>query len=242
MSTATGSAFCGSSFRHSRSSAPCDPHANLSPAMIAATDALIAYRTNPHVDQRDRGLEAAWLMTQTLAGEIRPTQDAASPGLVINIECQDPTAFPCLPHYEAAARRLAVGGHAPEWAGDAESQPIDAEWRVTAVSDGRFTETKPRHGGGTAFDQGPTAVLAHDSGITVMVTSRRMAPFSLEQIRHTGLDPAAFRLLVAKGVHAPVAAYGEICREFIRVNTPGVTTADLSRLNYRRSGASPLQF
>jgi microcystin degradation protein MlrC len=38
---------------------------------------------------------------------------------------------------------------------------------------------------------------------------------------------------VAKGVHAPVAAYGEVCREFIRVNTPGVTTADLSRLAYR---------
>jgi microcystin degradation protein MlrC len=131
--------------------------------------------------------------------------------------------------------RLAVGGHAPEWTGDEESQPIDAEWRVTAASDGRFTETKPRHGGLTAFDQGPTAVLAHDSGLVVMVTSRRMAPFSLEQIRHAGLDPAAFRVLVAKGVHAPVAAYGEVCRAFIRVNTPGVTTADLSRLPYRRS-------
>jgi microcystin degradation protein MlrC len=81
-----------------------DPHANLSPAMIAATDALIAYRTNPHVDQRDRGFEAARLMARTLAGEIRPTQAAAFPGLVINIECQDPAAFPCLPHYEAAAR------------------------------------------------------------------------------------------------------------------------------------------
>jgi microcystin degradation protein MlrC len=76
-------------------------------------------------------------------------------------------------------------------------------------------------------------VLEHDRGLTVMVTTRRMAPFSLEQIRHAGLDPGSFRLLVAKGVHAPVAAYGEVCRDFIRVNTPGVTTADLSRLDYR---------
>jgi microcystin degradation protein MlrC len=354
-----------------------DPHANLSPAMIAATDALVAYRTNPHVDQRDRGLEAARLMARTLAGEIRPVQAAAFPSLVINIECQDPAAFPCLPHYESAQRlraaferrpegeavprgevlstsivlgfpyadvpemgsaaivvtnddpaaarrhadtlgaamweardtfrpvltdieaaldrataldgavclldmgdnvgggspadgmavarailargipasfvcvcdpaaaaaatavgvggrlRLAVGGHAPEWAGDAESQPVEAEWRVVALSDGRFTESRPRHGGATSFDQGPTAVLAHDRGLTVMVTTRRMAPFSLEQVRHAGLDPAAFRLLVAKGVHAPVAAYGEVCRHFIRVNTPGVTTADLTRLAYR---------
>jgi microcystin degradation protein MlrC len=354
-----------------------DPHANLSPAMVAATDALIAYRTNPHVDQRDRGIEAARLMARTLAGEIRPTQAAAFPPLAINIECQDPATFPCLPHYEAAARlraayeqcpatgplprgtvistsivlgfpyadvpemgssaivvtnddpaaaqrhadalgdglwqardtfrpalasidaaldlaanlagpiclldmgdnvgggspadgmaiarailkrgiresfvcvcdpeaaaravvagagaqlRLAVGGHAPEWAGDPELQSIEAEWRVRSVSDGRFTESRPRHGGATSFDQGPTAVLEHDRGLTVMVTTRRMAPFSLEQIRHAGLDPGSFRLLVAKGVHAPVAAYGEVCRDFIRVNTPGVTTADLSRLDYR---------
>ena len=364
-----------------------DPHAKLSPAMGAATDALIAYRTNPHVDQRDRGIEAARLTARTLAGEIRPTQAAAFPPLAINIECQDPAAFPCLPQYEAAARlrstyeqwaatnpvprgtvlstsivlgfpyadvpemgssaivitnddpaaarrhadalgdglwqardtfrpalagieaaidqaalltgpvclldmgdnvgggspadgmslaramlrrgiagslvcvcdpeaaaravaagagnrlRLAVGGRAPEWESDAESQPIDAEWRVRSVTDGRFTESRPRHGGATSFDQGPTAVLEHDRGLTVMVTTRRMAPFSLEQIRHAGVDPGAFRLLVAKGVHAPVAAYAEVCRGFIRVNTPGVTTADLSRLQYhhRRRPLHPFE-
>ena len=364
-----------------------DPHANLSPAMVAATDALIAYRTNPHVDQRDRGIEAARLTARTLAGEIRPTQAAAFPPLAINIECQDPAAFPCLPQYEAAARlrstyeqwaatnpvprgtvlstsivlgfpyadvpemgssaivitndelaaarryadalgdglwqardtfrpalagieaaidqaasltgpvclldmgdnvgggspadgmslaramlrrgiagslvcvcdpeaaaravaagagnrlRLAVGGRAAEWESDAESQPIDAEWRVRSVTDGRFTESRPRHGGATSFDQGPTAVLEHDRGLTVLVTTRRMAPFSLEQIRHAGVDPGAFRLLVAKGVHAPVAAYAEVCRGFIRVNTPGVTTADLSRLQYhhRRRPLHPFE-
>jgi len=129
---------------------------------------------------------------------------------------------------------LAVGGHAREWAGDTASAPVEAEWRVIAVSDGRFTEREPRHGGATSFDQGPTAVLEHDRGLTIMVTSRRMAPFSLQQIRHAGLDPASFRLLVAKGVHAPVAAYGEVCRHFVRVNTPGVTTADLGQLAYHR--------
>ena len=49
--------------------------------------------------------------------------------------------------------------------------------------------------------------------------------------------------LVAKGVHAPVAAYAEVCRGFIRVNTPGVTTADLSRLQYhhRRRPLHPFE-
>ena len=355
-----------------------DPHANLSAAMVAATDALTAYRTNPHVDQRARGLEAAQLMVRTLADEIHPTQAAAFPPLVINIECQSPAAFPCLPHYEAAARlcepfecgdfagqvppgtvlsssivlgfpyaevpemgsaalvvthgdsagaarhaevlgaglwrdretflprllsvdeavdsalslpgpvclldmgdnvgggspadgtvlarafhersipggfaclcdeaaaraaaaagiggrmQIAVGGRSPEWAGNPEAAPLVADWWVVALSDGRFREDKPRHGGVTAFDQGPSAVLESDRGLTIMVTSRRMAPFSLGQIRHAGIDPASFRLLAAKGVHAPVAAYGEVCRSFIRVNTPGVTTADLARLTYHR--------
>jgi microcystin degradation protein MlrC len=364
-----------------------DPHANLSPAMIAATDALVAYRTNPHVDQRDRGLEAAALVAGTLAGRFVPTQAAAYPAVVINIECQDPAAFPCLPHYETAARLrapfeslpgdaavpagtvlstslvlgfpyadvpemgsaaivvthddrsaaerhadmigtglfdaresfvpellsvetaldraatlpgpvclldmgdnvgggspgdgtvlahailqrgeqksfvclhdpaaahaaadagvggtipLAIGGHGPEWAGVPNSGPIAGSWRVAAVTNGQFTEPKPRHGGATSFDQGLTAVLMHERGLTAMVTTARMAPFSLGQLRHAGLDPAAFGLLVAKGVHAPVAAYGEVCQRFVRVDTPGVTTANLDRLQYhhRRRPLHPFE-
>jgi microcystin degradation protein MlrC len=34
-----------------------DLHANLTEAMVRATNALIAYRTNPHIDQRKRGIE-----------------------------------------------------------------------------------------------------------------------------------------------------------------------------------------
>jgi microcystin degradation protein MlrC len=114
------------------------------------------------------------------------------------------------------------------------AEPLAAEWQVWAISDGRFTESQPRHGGSTAFDQGLTAVLVSNRGLTVMVTSQRMAPFSLGQIRHVGLDPAGFRFLAAKGVHAPVAAYSEVCQSFIRIDTPGVTTADLSRLTFNR--------
>jgi len=44
------------------------------------------------------------------------------------------------------------------------------------------------------------------------------------------LDPAAFRVLVAKGVHAPVAAYAPVCRTLLRVNTPGITSADMTSM------------
>ena len=36
-----------------------DFHANLSPRMVACSDVLVGYRTNPHVDIEDRLMEAA---------------------------------------------------------------------------------------------------------------------------------------------------------------------------------------
>jgi microcystin degradation protein MlrC len=65
-----------------------DPHANLSQQMVDQCDGITAYRTNPHVDQRERGIEAAELMSRTLRGEIRPVVRAALPSMVINIERQ----------------------------------------------------------------------------------------------------------------------------------------------------------
>jgi microcystin degradation protein MlrC len=66
-----------------------------------------------------------------------------------------------------------------------------------------------------------------------MLTSRRTPPFSLRQLTAHGLLPEDFHLLVAKGVNAPVAAYKEVCKHFIRVNTPGCTTADIEKLTYQ---------
>jgi microcystin degradation protein MlrC len=98
---------------------------------------------------------------------------------------------------------------------------------------GQFREPEVRHGGITNFDQGPTAVVATDIGLTIMLTSRRMVPFSLEQLRSCSLDPRQFRVLIAKGVHAPVAAYREVCEHFVRVNTSGSTCADMTRLEFK---------
>src|SRR5262245_47125705 len=56
-----------------------DPHANLSRRMVESTDALVAYRTNPHTDQLETGRQAANLMVRTLRGEIRPIQAASFP-------------------------------------------------------------------------------------------------------------------------------------------------------------------
>jgi microcystin degradation protein MlrC len=62
-----------------------DLHGNLSKQQIDAVTAAVAYRTNPHVDQRETGLRAASLLVRTLHGEIRPRTALATPPLIFNI-------------------------------------------------------------------------------------------------------------------------------------------------------------
>src|SRR5215472_9473965 len=45
-----------------------DLHANVSDRMVGSVDAFIAYRTNPHLDMRERGTEAAAAIREMLAG------------------------------------------------------------------------------------------------------------------------------------------------------------------------------
>ena len=348
-----------------------DPHANLSPRMVAACDATIAYRSNPHLDQKQRGLEAAALMVRTLKGEVKPVQAGAFPPVGINIERQSTFAPPCLPMYELADEMLKETGvlsnsvvlgfpyadveemgsafvvvtdgdmdraqvlanqladylyaHRAEFVGeyiavpdavdmavgqegpvclldmgdnvgggsagdgteilhelhrrgnttgfvcifDPESQErardagvgnrvvldiggktdelhgasLNAEVRVRSLHAGKFRESEVRHGGRTSFDMGPTAIVETDTGIAISLTSRRAVPVSLGLMTSCDLDPAAFQVVVAKGVHAPVAAYKPVCTALIRVDTPGATAADMRGFEYefRREPMYPFE-
>lgn len=62
-----------------------DFHANISPAMVEMTDALITYQQTPHIDMRQRGMRAAEVLSRMLKGEIRPTQALVKPQLLWNI-------------------------------------------------------------------------------------------------------------------------------------------------------------
>ncbi len=338
-----------------------DPHANLSPRMVDACDATIAYRSNPHLDQKERGLEAAELMRRTLHGEVRPVQRAIFPTFGINIERQGTTHWPCLPLYELANRQQGKAGvlsnsivlgfpyadveemgsaavvvtdndpdlaqilanelvdymltHRSEFVGeyvsieeavemavsqagpiclldmgdnvgggsaadstliaheihlrgdttgfvclydvasqdaardagvgatltlsmggktdDRHGEPLTAEVMVKSLHAGTFEESEIRHGGNTHFDMGPTTVVTTETGLTISLTSRRVAPVSLGVVTSIGLDPGEFQVLIAKGVHAPVAAYAPVCSELIRVNTGGATAADMRTFSYQ---------
>ena len=135
---------------------------------------------------------------------------------------------------------LLVGGKIdPERHGS----PIEDVFRVIRITDGRFSEPEVRHGGYSHFDQGTTAVLEGASGVTIIATTRRVAPLSLHQVLSQGLQPDDFAAIVIKGVHAPVAAYQSVCSRLIRVNTRGATTADLHELTFhhRRRPMEPFE-
>ena len=56
-----------------------DLHANISAAMVEATDLIVGYRTNPHVDMAERGAEAAFSLRRILASGERPRAALVKP-------------------------------------------------------------------------------------------------------------------------------------------------------------------
>lgn len=86
--------------------ATIDPHANVSEQMIAMTDGIVAYATNPHLDQRETGRKAARMMLEQLNGTIKMTQALYQSRVSISIEQQATAAHPCRILYDMASRFL----------------------------------------------------------------------------------------------------------------------------------------
>jgi microcystin degradation protein MlrC len=82
-----------------------DLHGNLSPRSIEHCDLAVAYRTCPHVDQRECGRRAASLLLRRLRGEIRPCLALAKPPLLLNIMTHDTSLPPLRPLLESAWAR-----------------------------------------------------------------------------------------------------------------------------------------
>ena len=349
-----------------------DLHANISARMIANTDAAVTYRSCPHLDQRERGLEAARMLAGVLDGRLRPVQALETPPWIIPICRQYTAEEPARGLYDIAdevmrwpgivsasiglgfyyadveemgasflvvadrdrglarkaARTLAasawerrreftnhlmppaeavryaaraaalpvalfdvgdnVGGGSPAdstvlfeevlkqcvpstlvilydpaaaaaciqagvrsevdvTAGaktdGMHGHPIRLRGRVRTIADGLFVEREVRHGGWGDGDQGITAVVETAENHTVVLTSRRMAPMSLQQILSLGIDPRAKRIVIVKGVVAPRAAYAPVCAEIVLADTPGATANDPKcfRYRFRRPAMFPLE-
>lgn len=86
---------------------------------------------------------------------------------------------------------------------------------------------------GQPHDMGPAAVI-RSGGVDIVLTSKRVMPFDVAYLQVLEIDPAAYRIIVAKSAIAWKAAFGDICQRSIEVDTPGITTVHLDRLPYQR--------
>jgi microcystin degradation protein MlrC len=124
------------------------------------------------------------------------------------------------------ARR--VGGAVDRLHGD----PVEVSGSIVGLFDGTWVETEARHGGRRHNDQGRTAVVRLDGGITLVLNSLQTPPFSLGQLTSVGSDPKSVQMIVVKAAVAYKAAYAPVAAEIIEVDTPGVTAVNPARFTY----------
>jgi len=103
--------------------------------------------------------------------------------------------------------------------------------------DGKFElEDKQSHLAsmcGDRFDMGPCAVVRH-GGLTILLTSRKAAPFDLGQWRSQGIEPKSLSVIAVKAAVAHRRAYDPIAARMLWVDTPGPCTGNLRSLPYRK--------
>jgi len=142
---------------------------------------------------------------------------------------RDPEAIVvCLEAGIGSTVTLEIGGKTDSLHGDR----VRMTGRITRISDGRFEDTGPVHAGWRFFDGGTTIVLETEEGPTVALVTTRVGNMSREQFYSLGYRPEEFDIMVAKGVVSPRPAYQPIASEMISVNTPGITSGDMSTFEY----------
>jgi microcystin degradation protein MlrC len=127
--------------------------------------------------------------------------------------------------------RVSVGGKS----GVIGAKPLEIKANLVSTSDGRFIlEDRHSHqaGSGDRVDMGPCAVI-RSAGVTILLTSRKTAPFDLAQWRSQGIDPEKFFAINVKAAVAHRQAYDPIANASYTLDSPGPCANDLRRLPYR---------
>lgn len=149
---------------------------------------------------------------------------------VANCVYDPAVALACAAAGVGARVDLSVGGKVD----DRHGRPFPIQGEVIAVTDGRFDDPSATHGGARAFDLGTSAGVRTDDGFLLALHSRPEGTWSRLQFSTLGIEPADVPIVVAKGVHAPRAAFEPIASALIWADTPGSTSIDLSAFPFRR--------
>jgi len=145
----------------------------------------------------------------------------------------DPEAVDALADCEPGdTRTLSLGGKGSRL----DDGPVELEVQFVSRSDGRFElEDKQSHLAsmvGDFCEMGPTAVVRHE-GLTILLTSKRTAPFDLGQWHSQGVRIEDMNVVVVKAAVAHRAAYDPITARRFTVDTPGPCSSNLKRLPYK---------
>jgi microcystin degradation protein MlrC len=156
--------------------------------------------------------------------------DVAGAAVVI----ADPDAVATLQSVPIGGRaRLPIGGRG--WRLDPGPVMLDVE--LVSRSDGRF-EVEDANSNqvvmlGRVINMGPSAVVKH-RGLTILLTSKKMAPFDLAQWRSQGVEPKDLKIIGVKAAVGHRAAYAKIASGSFTVSSSGPCSGDLKRLPYKR--------
>ncbi len=116
--------------------------------------------------------------------------------------------------------------------GFAGETPLEAEFAVEALGDGKFTGTGPFYFG-THMELGPMALL-RIGGVRIVVASRKQQAADQSMFRHLGIEPAHARILVLKSSVHFRADFGALASEILVVAAPGPSPADPAQLPFRK--------
>jgi microcystin degradation protein MlrC len=124
--------------------------------------------------------------------------------------------------------RVRLGGRHDRLHGD----PLDLQVGVKSLADGRYRLTTPM-GRGRLIDLGKTAAVTC-GGLDIVVASQRRQVLDAGPFLLHGIDPARRRIVGLKSSAHFRAGFETIARAIVTADPPGITTANLPTLPYRR--------
>jgi microcystin degradation protein MlrC len=81
-----------------------DFHANVCEEIVQLSSALITYKETPHLDTRERGIQAVRIMSGVVRGQVHPVQVLMKPPMIYNIVYQQTSREPLKPIVEESRR------------------------------------------------------------------------------------------------------------------------------------------
>lgn len=123
---------------------------------------------------------------------------------------------------------LKLGGHS-RIAGDS---PLEGEFRIERISDGKFDATGPFYRG-FHLNLGPSACLRID-GIRIVVASVKAQMADQAMFRFVGIEPTEQAILVVKSSAHFRADFTSIAEEILICASPGPLVSDPGKLPWKR--------